>query len=444
MTIATDLERYLLDLMNAARAQIGVHALTLEQNLNASADAHTQWMLDTGTFSHSGLNGSRAVDRMALADFDLGTSWDWAENIGAEQVSNAGGYFDEVDSIFQVWMNSPTHRTNILNSDLDVVGLGIIYGTLPPAIGPNLSGIMATQNFGASNGLYDLDILGESGADTLAGGAGDDDINGAAGSDVIMTHAGADYVAAGEGNDMVNAGTGNDTVSGNAGHDTLTGGDGNDDLSGGDGDDLLAGGADTAVHQDNNGNDTVIGTAQADMLLARAGDDRLEGGAGDDRLFGGSGDDSLFGGIGADVLFGNAGNDQMFGQDGDDRAYGAGGNDLISDGAGNDLLDAGAGFDTLNGGAGNDTLFGGADADHFVFTDTAGGFGHDTIADFAASDPNERIDLSNVAAITTLSDLLSNHTQQIGADVRITADTTSTILLVGVDITQLDSTNFIF
>ena len=56
---ASDLERYMLDLMNEERTSRGLNALVLDRVLNASADAHSEWMLDNNVFSHSGVNGSR-------------------------------------------------------------------------------------------------------------------------------------------------------------------------------------------------------------------------------------------------------------------------------------------------------------------------------------------------------------------------------------------------
>lgn len=471
MSIATDLERYMLQLVNEARADQGLRPLVLEQNLNRSADAHSQWLLDNGRFTHDGPNGSNAFDRMIAAGFDEGTSWTWAENLGAEPRRNAGTYFDEVDTIFAGWLASPGHFANMMNANITVIGIGIVEGVLPPQSGANVLGIMATQNFAASNGAHDYDIRGTSGDDRLNGREGDDNIVLLGGNDVVWSRGGHDYVEVGSGNDTVNAGAGNDTVEGHdgndllrgaagnddifgdagndyligdAGVDVMMGGNGNDTLDGGDDNDVISGGGGFDLLQGGNGNDTMDGGPQADNLFASAGDDLLTGGAGFDRLFGGLGEDTLFAGDGPDALFGGAGNDVMFGEEGNDRNYGGIGNDFIQDAGGNDLLQGGAGFDTLDGGAGDDMLLGRFNADRFVFNDIAGGFGNDTIGDFAATNRFERIDFSGVAAITSLDDLLNNHAEQVGGDVMITAGVGSTILLLGVNQAQLDSTDFIF
>lgn len=58
-----------------------------------------------------------------------------------------------------------------------------------------------------------------------------------------------------------------------------------------------------------NGNDTLTGTANADMLFGENGDDTLSGLDGNDLLCGGRGNDSLFGGTGADHFSGGQGAD---------------------------------------------------------------------------------------------------------------------------------------
>jgi len=54
---ASDLERYMLDLVNEERTSRGLNELVLDKVLNASADAHSLWMLDTNVFSHTGAGG---------------------------------------------------------------------------------------------------------------------------------------------------------------------------------------------------------------------------------------------------------------------------------------------------------------------------------------------------------------------------------------------------
>jgi VCBS repeat-containing protein len=82
------------------------------------------------------------------------------------------------------------------------------------------------------------------------------------------------------------------------------------------------------------------------------------------------------GGNGNDTLTGTAGADLLLGQNGNDTLVGLGGNDLLCGGSGNDTLSGGEGDDTMVGGMGNDTLTGGPGGDRF-----SGGPGTDTATD---------------------------------------------------------------
>jgi uncharacterized delta-60 repeat protein len=104
----------------------------------------------------------------------------------------------------------------------------------------------------------------------------------------------------------------------------------------------------------------------------------------------GAGNDTVTGTADADLLIGGTGNDQLFGLDGDDTLLGGGGRDYLLGGAGKDALFGNAGIDTLSGAGGNDRLFGGPDADYLY-----GGAGTDSAA---------RDDRDTVDAIETLLD----------------------------------------
>ncbi|MFH5948346.1 hypothetical protein [Roseomonas xinghualingensis] len=148
----------------------------------------------------------------------------------------------------------------------------------------------------------------------------------------------------------------------------------------------------TASNTPTNGNDELVGTAQADVIDGLGGNDLIRGLGGHDILYGGDGDDILDGGTGADRMEGGAGNDTYIVDHGGDLVVeleGAG-TDLVQssisfslaglhvenltltgtaaiNGTGNSLdnvltgnsaanrLDGGAGADRMEGGKGNDT-----------------------------------------------------------------------------------------
>jgi Ca2+-binding RTX toxin-like protein len=100
------------------------------------------------------------------------------------------------------------------------------------------------------------------------------------------------------------------TFAGDATHRQLAGGSGADSLS--------AGTASSVDIRSGGGDDTITGSALADLLAGDAGNDQLAGNAGDDALNGGVGNDNLDGGSGADTLWAGDGDDTLRGGDGDD------------------------------------------------------------------------------------------------------------------------------
>ena len=67
--------------INAERADAGLPALKVEVHLNAAAQDHSDWMAETGHFSHTGEGGSSATERIEEAGFPLEGDWQTAENI---------------------------------------------------------------------------------------------------------------------------------------------------------------------------------------------------------------------------------------------------------------------------------------------------------------------------------------------------------------------------
>ncbi|MEO1152171.1 MAG: calcium-binding protein, partial [Pseudomonadota bacterium] len=72
------------------------------------------------------------------------------------------------------------------------------------------------------------------------------------------------------------------------------------------------------------------------------------------------------------------------------------------------------------------------------------GFGNDVITDFDQDNAFEFIDLSGVTAITDFTDLVDNHLMQVGMDTVIDDGAGNTITLIGVDIADLDASDFLF
>lgn len=114
---AGDFIQRVLDLTNQQRAQAGLPPLTLDPALNSSALAHSQDMASHNFFSHTGSDGSSVDQRIRAAGYS--PLWAWGENIAAGQPSP--------EEVVNAWMNSPSHRANILSPYYHEIGVAYVY-----------------------------------------------------------------------------------------------------------------------------------------------------------------------------------------------------------------------------------------------------------------------------------------------------------------------------
>lgn len=156
MERADKYELYMLSLVNAARADAGAPPLRLEQRLNDAAERHSEWMLEADVFSHTGQNGSTATQRMQAAGFDFQGAWMSAENLAIQSETGTRGIADDVFDLHHSLMDSPGHRANILNPDLDFIGIGIERGVFDYPQGSYPS-VIVTQTFASTDGSVTLD-----------------------------------------------------------------------------------------------------------------------------------------------------------------------------------------------------------------------------------------------------------------------------------------------
>ena len=148
MSQASEVELLMLSLINEERTSRGLDPLTINNDLNASSEDHSQWMLENDIFSHTGVNGTSSRDRIEAADYELEGSWRTAENIGWQSERGDPGIDDDVANIHDSLMNSPGHRANILNPDLEDIGIGIELGDFN-----GYDAVMITQNFGRTDAI---------------------------------------------------------------------------------------------------------------------------------------------------------------------------------------------------------------------------------------------------------------------------------------------------
>lgn len=112
------LERTAFNLLNQKRAENGLKALEWSDELEALARRHSEDMADYKYFSHRGRDGSMVSDR---ADRSGLTKW---RSIG-ENIAFNRGYKDPIDVAVKLWLESPSHRHNLLNTDWRESAVGI-------------------------------------------------------------------------------------------------------------------------------------------------------------------------------------------------------------------------------------------------------------------------------------------------------------------------------
>lgn len=144
--IADPLELHVVDLINAEREQAGLQPVHVEVHLNSSAQSHSDWMADEQQLSHTGENGSTPSERADDAEFPMeGGSWKLTENVAFRGINGTATESD-LDEIHNALMNSPSHRENILDPDVDYVGVGLSFGKME-ADGGSQDVVFLTQNF---------------------------------------------------------------------------------------------------------------------------------------------------------------------------------------------------------------------------------------------------------------------------------------------------------
>jgi uncharacterized protein YkwD len=132
----------ILCLINKERASHGLHAVKLQGKQTSAARKHTRLMIHDRCFAHECPGEGELVRRMERADYlPCDCYWGVGENL-AYGVRDYGS----PKSIMHAWMNSPEHRTNILNGDYRDIGIGIVWGT--PDEGSARSSATYTTDFG--------------------------------------------------------------------------------------------------------------------------------------------------------------------------------------------------------------------------------------------------------------------------------------------------------
>lgn len=108
----------LLSNTNSKRASNGKSALSISSKLNTAAQAKANDMITDNYWAHTAPDGT--------------TPWDWFDYAGYDYLvagENLAYGFDTSSGVVTGWMNSPSHRDNMLNSSFQDVGFGIANGS---------------------------------------------------------------------------------------------------------------------------------------------------------------------------------------------------------------------------------------------------------------------------------------------------------------------------
>jgi uncharacterized protein YkwD len=114
---ANAIERRAFEQTNLIRVQNGLPAFKWDGEICRMARDHSESMSREGFFSHTRPDGKRLRDRARLVGI-LGFSV-LAENIAYNQ-----GYEDPGAFAVERWMQSPTHRANILSPEFRAMAIG--------------------------------------------------------------------------------------------------------------------------------------------------------------------------------------------------------------------------------------------------------------------------------------------------------------------------------
>lgn len=116
--LSSILPSILIELTNEERNQISIDKLNSNEQLNKAAQMKAEDMASKDYFSHTNPEGKR--------------SWHWLQDVGYKYQyagENLAVNFYESEAVTVAWMNSPTHKANIVKSAYTEIGTGVATGT---------------------------------------------------------------------------------------------------------------------------------------------------------------------------------------------------------------------------------------------------------------------------------------------------------------------------
>lgn len=139
----------LVTLQNSERSRNSLNTLSLNPLLSSSAQKKAEIMVQTDCWSHYCPQGEEP--------------WIYFREVGYRYEhagENLAEGFNDAERMVNAWMNSPTHRDNILNQNFNEVGIGIAFGdfqgkkdnvVIVVHFGKSFSGVVAGNDISVSD-----------------------------------------------------------------------------------------------------------------------------------------------------------------------------------------------------------------------------------------------------------------------------------------------------
>ncbi len=109
----------LIEMTNQARIKQGLEPLTVSSKLTEAAEKKAMDMINQNYFAHTSPDGLSPWYWVSKAGYKYSTA---GENLAKD--------FGESEYVHQAWMNSPSHKANILNKNYQDIGIAVLRGNI--------------------------------------------------------------------------------------------------------------------------------------------------------------------------------------------------------------------------------------------------------------------------------------------------------------------------
>lgn len=140
---ASSLELGIVRELNRVRAERGLQPVRLSTGLVQAAVGHSAAMLRSGVFDHTSVDGT-TFDRRVLRSYPVKGFSAW--RVGENLLFDSGPL--DAPAAVEAWMNSPSHRDNMLDPAFREVGVGALEAPSAPGQFGGGHVIVVTLDFG--------------------------------------------------------------------------------------------------------------------------------------------------------------------------------------------------------------------------------------------------------------------------------------------------------